>query len=344
MPMHCRDFWYIAAASRSLRRNTVLRVQILGEWLAVFRDAHGTAVALQDRCLHRCAPLSGGHVRHGVLQCAYHGWRYDGTGRVVQVPSAGPCSPVVPTPRAPTFAVCEVDDYVYVNLSAPVPDAIALQPFRIPYYGMPGWGAIRLKHQFPNNVTNCVENFVDIPHTAFVHPRIFRVRKDAKLTAHVQRRNGSVLVQYHHERANFGIFSAFLNPHGHEICHTDAFHMPNVTCVDYLFGPRRHLIITSQAIPLTDDETLVYTDLTYNYGLWNTLTRPIIYWQARTIIRQDIAILRQQRDVLRHYGSHFANTPADVIHVLIESIRNALLQGIDPRLLPEATHAIEFFV
>ena len=42
-------------------------------------------------------------------------------------------------------------------------------------------------YQFPNNVTNCVEDFVDIPHTAFVHPRIFRVRKDEKLTANVQR-------------------------------------------------------------------------------------------------------------------------------------------------------------
>lgn len=342
--MNCRDFWYVATTSRSLRRNTVLRVQILGEWLAVFRDANGTAVALQDRCLHRCAPLSRGQVRHGVLQCAYHGWMYDGTGRVVQVPSEGSRGPAVPTRRALTFAVCEVDDYVYVNLSAPVPDAIVLQPLRIPYYGTPGWEAIRLTHQFPNTVTNCVENFVDIPHTAFVHPRIFRVRKDEKLTAHVQRRAGSVLVQYHHERTNFGIFSSFLNPHRREICHTDAFHMPNVTCVDYLFGPRRRFIITSQAIPMTDDETLVYTDLTYNYGLWNTLARPIIYWQARTIIRQDIAILRQQREALRHYGSHFANTPADVIHVLIASIRNALLQGTDPRLLPEATHEIEFFV
>jgi len=342
--MDCRNFWYVAAASRSLRHDTVLSVQILGEWVVLFREANGTAVALQDRCLHRCAPLSRGKVRHGTLQCAYHGWTYDGTGRVVQVPSEGPCGPAVPTRRALTFAVCEVDDYVYVNLSAAAPDAIALRPFRIPYYGTRGWGAIRLKHRFPNNVTNCVENFVDIPHTAFVHPRIFRVRKDEKLTAYVRRHDGSVTVQYRHERTNFGIFTLFLNPHGREICHTDAFHMPNVICVDYLFGPRRRFIITSQAIPMTDDETLVYTDLTYNYGLWNTLARPLIRWQARTIIRQDIAILSNQREALRRYGSHFCNTPADVIHVLIESIRNALLQGTDPRLLPEAIHEIEFFV
>ena len=44
----------------------------------------------------------------------------------------------------------------------------------------------------------------------------------------------------------------FLNPNGREICHTESLHMPNVTC-DYF--DRRRFIITSQAIPVTDDKT-----------------------------------------------------------------------------------------
>ena len=183
-----------------------------------------------------------------------------------------------------------------VNLAAPVSDAIALRPFRIPDDGTQGGHLAQAPvpqqcHQLRR------ENFGRYSAHGLCPPDdIFRVRKDEKLTADVQRRDGSVIVQYHHERMNFGIFSLFLNPNGREICHTDAFHMPNVTCVDYLFGPRWRFIITSQAIPVTDDETLVYTDLTYNYGLWKTPARPIIDWQARTIIRQDIAILGQQQN------------------------------------------------
>jgi hypothetical protein len=89
---------------------------------------------------------------------------------------------------------------------------------------------------------------------------------------------------------------------------------------------------------------LVYTDLTYNYGIWNGLARPIIRRQAQTIINQDIEILANQMAVIKKYGARFTNTDADVIHVLIESIRAALERGEDPRHLPDKRVDIEFWV
>jgi len=193
-------------------------------------------------------------------------------------------------------------------------------------------------------VTNCAENFVDIPHTVFVHPKIFRVSRQEKFTARVKRAGGSVIVSYHNERANLGIFSWFLNPGGREITHTDSFHMPNVTSVDYIFGKNRRFIITSQSIPVTDEETLVYTDLTYNYGVWNAVAKPVIRRQAQMIINQDVAILADQMETIKKYGARFCNTEADVIHTLIESIRRELGKGSDPRLLPERECEIVFWV
>jgi phenylpropionate dioxygenase-like ring-hydroxylating dioxygenase large terminal subunit len=340
--MNFKDFWYAVAQSRDVRRDQVVSAKLLGEWLAVFRDENGKAVAILDRCLHRCAQLSKGSVQAGRLQCAYHGWVYDARGQVVSVPSEGPDKTTNTKRAAKAFSVCEVDDYVYVRLCDSA--GAELKPFRIPHYNEKGWGAIRLKNLFRNNVTNCVENFVDIPHTAFVHPKIFRVTRNEKFAARAARRDGSVTVSYSNERANLGMFSWFLNPSGQEIKHTDSFHMPNVTSVDYNFGHRRRFIITSQSVPLTDEETLVYTDLTYDYGIWNRLSRPIIRWQAQTIINQDIAILGNQMETIKKYGAHFSNTEADVIHVLIESIRDEIASGRDPRLLPEKNHDIEFWV
>lgn len=295
--MNFKDFWYVAALSRDLRKDRVVAAEILGEWVAVFRDETGKAVALEDRCLHRSARLSAGKVNEGRLQCAYHGWTYDGAGRVVFVPSEGPESSKSSRRCARTYEVCEVDDYVYVRL-AEAADA-SIQPFRIPFYRSPGWGAIRLVNRFHNNVTNCVENFVDIPHTVFVHPKIFRVSRQERFTAQVRRAGGSVIVQYHSERGNLGVFSWFLNPGGQEIEHTDAFHMPNVTSVDYNFGKNRRFIITSQSVPIKEDEAIVYTDLTYNYGIWNHIAHPIIRWQAQMIINQDIEILGNQMETVR---------------------------------------------
>lgn len=340
--MDFEDFWYAVAESKELKRDSAVSAKLLGRWIALFRDESGKAVALEDRCLHRCAQLSKGSVRAGLLQCSYHGWVYDGSGRVVTVPSDGPGEPKIDCGRARVFSVCEADDYVYIRLRDSV--CAELKPFPIPCYDEKGWGRIRLKNLFRNNVTNCVENFVDIPHTAFVHPKIFRVAKNEKLTARINRRGGSVTVSYGGERANFGLFSWFLNPTGREITHTDSFHMPNVTSVDYNFGRARRFIITSQSVPLTEEETLVRTDLTYNYGIWNLIARPLIRWQAQTIINQDIAILGNQMEIIKKYGAHFSNTEADAIHVLIESIRDEIAAGRDPRLLPDETHEIEFRV
>ncbi len=340
--MDFRDFWYIAADSRKLKKDSVVGARVLGQPVAVFRDENGEVAAVEDRCLHRSARLSNGKVRRGILQCSYHGWSYNSKGQVVCVPSEGPESQKGSRHCARTYQVAESDDYVYVRLADQADEQ--LKPFRIPFYRAEGWGAIRLMNRFSNNVTNCAENFVDVPHTAFVHSKIFRVSKNEKITAQVERKSGSVTISYRDERQNLGMFSRFLNPGGKDIKHTDSFHMPNVTCVDYDFGPNRRFIITSQSIPVTDCETIVYTDLTYNYGVWNRVARPIIRWQAQTIIDQDIKILANQMEAIKEHGCRFSNTEADIVHILIESIRNEIERGSDPRLLPYLNREIEFWV
>ena len=336
-----RVFWYVVAESEELK-SSVLGRKVLDERIAVFRDHTGRAVALQDRCLHRSAPLSKGWVEGGRLRCCYHGWVYDGSGRVVEVPSLAGDSDAIGECSARAYAVCERDGYVYVRLSD---ERVGeFEPFAMPYFGVKGWRHVRLVNHFNNNVTNCVENFVDIPHTAYVHARIFRSKRNEKLRAHVERKAGSVTVTYGNETRNLGLFSWFLNGSGHEITHRDAFHMPNVTCVEYVFDRRRHFIITSQSVPLSECETLVYTDLTYDYGPWNAIAGYFVKRVAQKIIDQDVEILAQQMDVIKKHGAHFAQTPADLIHVFIESIRREIQMGEDPRLLPEQSRDIEFWV
>src|SRR5690606_1143377 len=166
------DFWYVVEEARNLRRGQVIGRRVLGEWLAVFRDASGKACAMKDRCLHRSAQLSRGSAKGGQLTCPYHGWTYDGDGRVTRIPSLRPAPKKLGNRCAPTFETREQDGYVYVRL-AQAPEH-RFEPFAMPKYGAPGYKTLRLQNRFANNVTNCAENFVDIPHTAFVHEKIFR--------------------------------------------------------------------------------------------------------------------------------------------------------------------------
>ena len=84
----------------------------------------------------------------------------------------------------------------------------------MPHCGEAGWHTLRLQNRFRNTVENCVENFIDIPHTAFVHAGIFRSSRAERLQAQVVRRDGSVLVRYANERSNLGSYRWFLNPRG----------------------------------------------------------------------------------------------------------------------------------
>ena len=57
--------------------------------IVLWRDDLGRVRAMEDRCAHRRAALSGGTIVDGTIQCPYHGWRYDSDGACVQIPSLG---------------------------------------------------------------------------------------------------------------------------------------------------------------------------------------------------------------------------------------------------------------
>jgi phenylpropionate dioxygenase-like ring-hydroxylating dioxygenase large terminal subunit len=343
--MKFTDFWYVVALSDKLQPDRVLSCIVLDEWLAVFRDAQGQAVALRDRCAHRNSRLSTGKVCQGQLQCSYHGWVYDKIGKVVAIPAEGDNFQDSAYRSTPRYDTCERDGYVYVRLTdRSSPPTAEFDPFPMPYYGQPQWSTVRVINRFRNNVTNCAENFIDIPHTAFVHPGVFRTTRHQKIAMTVARRNGSVFVEYENENTNLGWYARFLNPSGDRIYHTDSFHMPNITSVEYNLGRDRRIFITSQSVPESNDSTLVYTDVTYNYGIWTQIARPFIHWTAQHIISQDIKILGIQQDAIDKYGQQFMHTPADTIHVFVESIRKEIANGQDPRLLLDRSVRVDFWV
>src|SRR5437870_13898004 len=64
-----------------------VRVMLLGEPLIAWRDTNGRVGMIQNYCPHRGASLFYGRNEEGGLRCIYHGWKFDVTGRCVDMPS-----------------------------------------------------------------------------------------------------------------------------------------------------------------------------------------------------------------------------------------------------------------
>jgi phenylpropionate dioxygenase-like ring-hydroxylating dioxygenase large terminal subunit len=74
------QWWYPVADAATLG-DAPVALTLMGMPLVLWRDAKGAPVVLDDRCPHRGARLSG------EIECPYHGWRFDQSGRCVAVPS-----------------------------------------------------------------------------------------------------------------------------------------------------------------------------------------------------------------------------------------------------------------
>lgn len=101
--MFLTNSWYVAASEHEVGRTPFART-ILNQPVVLYRREDATVVALDDRCCHRHLPLSLGEVAGDDLICGYHGLRYDGTGRCVEVPGQ-PAPP--PGARVRSYPVVE---------------------------------------------------------------------------------------------------------------------------------------------------------------------------------------------------------------------------------------------
>jgi len=162
-----RNFWYATLALDKLADGPK-PFRLLGEDIVLFLDADGRPAALVDRCCHRTAKLSKGWIKGGNIVCGYHGWEYDRTGKLVNVPQF-PFEQPVPVANAKTFHAEARYGYVWVCLGEPL--------LPIPELPQEHDPAFRRLHQFDDywrcSALRMMENSFDNAHFAFVHKGTF---------------------------------------------------------------------------------------------------------------------------------------------------------------------------
>ncbi|WP_436399224.1 Rieske 2Fe-2S domain-containing protein [Roseobacter sp. S98] len=118
--------------SRDLAPGRVMRAEVQGQDLAVWRDENGGLHAWDNRCPHRGMRLSHGFVRDGHLACLYHGWHYRKDGVCAYIPAHPDLEPPE-TIGATVFSVTEGAGVIRVSTQGdadPAPGNDAATPLR----------------------------------------------------------------------------------------------------------------------------------------------------------------------------------------------------------------------
>ena len=275
--------------------------------------------------------MSAGRVIDGCIVCPYHGWRYDGGGHVVHIPSVDgvtvPGSPHRFAQRA--FATREAHALVWVFLGDADPAEVA--PFEMPYRDAPGWVSYYMVSRFEGSVDALAQNFMDVPHTVYVHDKIFRSGTERLMRTTLDLTASSVEVTYEDNGDAIGMMPWLTNPRREPLVHTDRFIAPNVTRCDYHWGRRSGFVITSQITPIDAHRSRVYTLIAYRFPWprWVArVLRPFIHLYTRIVLEQDIRIVRENRRGLDNApGIRTHSVHADAVHLGIERLIDSVRRG-----------------
>ena len=80
---------YPVALERDVRPLLLVRSRLEGMDLVIWRSTAGAIHVWEDRCPHRSVRLSAGRNLGDCIEGIYHGWRFDGDGKVASVPAEG---------------------------------------------------------------------------------------------------------------------------------------------------------------------------------------------------------------------------------------------------------------
>ena len=158
--------WYVVLESNQVPAGKPVGVTRMGEKLVFWRDPQGKLCCLRDFCPHRGVALSAGKVLGDRLQCPFHGFEYEASGRARFIPANGKSSPPPKHLTAFGYPTFEAHGFIYL-----------------------WWGETRADLPAPrffDNLENCfsyasardpwdthysrvIENQLDVAHVPFVH-------------------------------------------------------------------------------------------------------------------------------------------------------------------------------
>jgi phenylpropionate dioxygenase-like ring-hydroxylating dioxygenase large terminal subunit len=249
-----RNQWYVLLESDEVRDRPI-GVTRMGEKMVFWRDSSGKVHAAVDKCPHRGVQLSLGEVVDDHLQCPFHGFEYDASGKCVHVPANGRGGVIPATLRLNVYPTYEAHGYIWVwwgqNPPADLEPPLFFEDLDDTFYYASAhdpWDA---------HYSRVIENQLDVVHLPFVHRKTIgrggRTLVDGPL---VEWRGDKMLYTYVFNRHDDGTpprKPSELSPKSATSVHLE-FIMPNLW-QNYISPDVR---IVAAFVPVDETHTLLY--------------------------------------------------------------------------------------
>jgi phenylpropionate dioxygenase-like ring-hydroxylating dioxygenase large terminal subunit len=262
-PRHCTfresdwealaPFWYPVAFSRDVT-DKPLAVKLLDERLAIYRLRDGQAIAAQDLCMHRGAPISLGWLDGDEIVCKYHGLRYDKSGACTCVPSHPGAN--LSRLQLRLFPSCERYGLVWVRLVDNGP---------IPFPDFSEWDDSAFVQVLPDSVSLAasagrqIEGFLDVSHFAFIHVGTFGEKQNPVVPPYpVEPTPHGFRADYVSTVSNYPTHLKHLNPPGFEWRRVFEVWRPFTARLTVFFPGGGRLCILNAASPVSARQTTVF--------------------------------------------------------------------------------------
>lgn len=166
---YARNTWYVAGWSCDLEPQKPFHIDILGEPIVIFRAQSGRLIALEDRCVHRLAPLSLGRCEGDNLRCMYHGFLYNPEGQVTEIPGQ---DQVPAKAKIKSYPIVDRHSWLWVWMGDP---ALADESLIPPAIGPdhPDWILGHGYLDYDAEARLICDNLLDFSHLTYVHANSF---------------------------------------------------------------------------------------------------------------------------------------------------------------------------
>lgn len=311
--------WYIAGFCDEVAAGTPKAVRMLGHDFVLFRDSAGKVHCLSDVCIHRGGSLCRGKMVGDTVMCPYHGWRFDGAGACVDIPSVGKDLPIPKRARVDSYPTAEQWGWVWVFLGdlpeaerPPIPGADFFPEWdNAVKWDNSGAGAYRIirgSFLFDVNWMRAIDNVLDPAHPFHVHSEFGHV-EDQRIKAFPVDDDGVKTLSRHSFRstAKHGAWRQVMNDDRPPTRNSLQFHMSGLILRNDIHpNPGMHHCVFSAYLPIEHNKTL---------NIWlharNFFTEP--KYDADTI-KRTLVVFEEDARVLQYVRP--AQSPRRLTHEL----------------------------
>lgn len=161
-----KNQWYAVLDSKELKKGKLIGTTRLSKKLVFWRDNDGKVNCIFDKCCHRGASLSSGKIVNNHIECPFHGFQYDSSGKVKLIPANGKEAKIGDRYKVNSYLTKEKYGFIwlwYSDHKSNFPD--------IPFFEdlEEGFSYGGFSETWPVNYTRAIENQLDVVHLPFVH-------------------------------------------------------------------------------------------------------------------------------------------------------------------------------